>query len=176
MGENGGGLSVYIDPSSGASRHHRSHVTGSRGSPQPRAYRVYCEGACGEESDENEDLFDAIDDLIHSAIWPRQVIGDVAPTSAVIGWNEERGQWRTSAIVAPGPRNNEADPRYFVLEVVHHDDGSVGYRVYFHADCKMRHEEVARGSTSTTVEAKAEAEAAGTGNAMTDERSVASFP
>ena len=36
----------------------------------PRVYRVYCEGDCDAESDECEDLLDAIDGFMLSVTWP----------------------------------------------------------------------------------------------------------
>lgn len=128
---------------------------------QPRAYRVYCEGDCGEESTEQEDLFAAIDGFMYAVTWPRQVIGDGALTFPAIRWHEEEGRWRTSGIVPPGPHVNDDDTSYFVLELVEDDDGSVRYHVDFHPDSyDAPHEMVASGSALSTADAKREAEAA----------------
>jgi hypothetical protein len=47
------------------------------------AFRVYCEGDCEAESDENENLFDAIDGFFEAVTWPRGTLllssGEVEP-------------------------------------------------------------------------------------------------
>jgi hypothetical protein len=128
----------------------------------PVAYRVYCEGDCEAESDEAEDLFDAIDGFMRSVTWPRHVLGPFGMMELPpIGWHEDEGRWRTSPIVPVGSHDNEDDPGYFVLELVENDNGTVGYRVDFHPDSTgVPFEAMASGSLSSTSEAKREAERA----------------
>ena len=57
----------------------------------PTAYRVYCEGDCEAESDESEDLFDALDGYLRRVTSP---LGDLAE---LVGAGEGRGEGRGSA-------------------------------------------------------------------------------